>query len=142
MTTMMRPMFRRAFSTTPRPNLARMQVIGRLGAEPELVATSTGKELVRYVVASSYGPSDDRKTSWFRVASFAEGGARDFLLSLQKGTLIHLDADARMSSYDDAEGQKKSNLSLVQRSIEILARPKGASAESEDAVPEKAGASA
>jgi single-stranded DNA-binding protein len=62
-----------------------MQVIGRLGDDPELVSTSTGKDLVRYSIASSYGPADNRQTSWFRVASFVEGPRRDYLLGLTKG---------------------------------------------------------
>lgn len=75
----------RAFSTTRPAQLARMQVIGRLAAEPELVPTSSGRDLVRYSIASDYGPTDARQTSWFRVASFIEGPRRDFLLSLPKG---------------------------------------------------------
>ena len=75
----------RSFSTTTPASLARMQVIGRLAAEPELVNTSTGRDMVRYSLASDYGPSDARQTSWFRVASFAEGPRRDYLLSLPKG---------------------------------------------------------
>jgi len=76
----------RAFSTTPRSQLARMQIIGRLGAEPELVDTSTGRQMVRYNLATNYGPQDNRQTSWFRIAAFMEdGGRRNHLLSLPKG---------------------------------------------------------
>ncbi|KAK5017819.1 ssDNA-binding protein, mitochondrial, partial [Cryomyces antarcticus] len=78
----------RAFSFTPRAALARMQIIGRLAAEPELMPTSTGKEMVRYTLGVSTGARDAsgiRLTSWFRVASFSEGPGRDLLLSLPKG---------------------------------------------------------
>jgi hypothetical protein len=75
----------RAFSTSSPSALARMQVIGRLGNAPEVTSTSTGRDIVRYSVASDYGPADNRSTSWFRVASFAEGPRKDFLLSLPKG---------------------------------------------------------
>jgi hypothetical protein len=77
--------FRRTFSTTPRSALARMQIIGRLTAAPELFSTSTGKEIVRYSVATNHGPAENRQVSYFRVASFAEGGSRDYLLNLPKG---------------------------------------------------------
>lgn len=75
----------RAFSTTRAQNSARMDIIGRLGAEPESISTSTGRDLVRYVVGTDSGPKDNRVTSWFRVASFDEGPRRDYLLGLQKG---------------------------------------------------------
>jgi hypothetical protein len=79
------PSAARAFSTSQRASLARMQVIGRLTKEPELVNTSTGKEMIRYAVASDSGPKDNRFTSFFRVANFSEGAQKDFVLSLPKG---------------------------------------------------------
>lgn len=80
-----RPTLARAFAATQRTPLARMSLIGRLGTDPELVNTSQGRELVRYVVASDSGPADNRQTNWFRVAAFPEGKTRDYLLSLPKG---------------------------------------------------------
>ncbi|EKG15841.1 Inorganic polyphosphate/ATP-NAD kinase predicted [Macrophomina phaseolina MS6] len=114
---------RRAFSTTPRAQLAKMTIIGRLGAEPELVNTSTGKEMVRYVLATNSGRRENNETSWFQVVSFDEGPRKDFLLNLPKGTLMHLEADAKMNTFETAEGQRASRLSLIQRQIEVLSRP-------------------
>lgn len=75
-----------AFSTTQARGFARITVMGHLGAAPELQATSTGTELIKYAVASSSGPKDNRTTSWFRVTSFAPAGPqRDFIMSLPKG---------------------------------------------------------
>ena len=75
----------RAFSTTRPAHLARLTLVGRLGADPELQETSKG-HIVKYVVGTSYGPKEDRQTSWFRVASFApEGPARDYVMGLSKG---------------------------------------------------------
>lgn len=62
-----------------------MSIIGHLADTPELVTTSSGREIVKYAVASNSGPRDNRQTSWFRVTSFAEGPRRDYLLSLPKG---------------------------------------------------------
>ena len=77
----------RAFSASARAaTFARIQLVGRLGGDPELVTTNNGKEVVRYTVATNYGPSEDRKVSWFRVASFMpDGPSRSYLLGLTKG---------------------------------------------------------
>lgn len=76
----------RSFSTTSRRDLARMILTGRLGTEPELQATASGREVIRYVVASDYGRTQSRKTDWFRVASFPDSeGQKNFLLNLPKG---------------------------------------------------------
>ena len=63
------PASARAFSSTPRASLARMTIVGRLGVQPEEVTLNNDRTLVRYVVGSSYGKGEDKKTSWFRVAS-------------------------------------------------------------------------
>ncbi|KAJ5148637.1 ssDNA-binding protein mitochondrial [Penicillium atrosanguineum] len=101
-----------------------MILTGRLGAEPELTATSSGQEVVRYSIGTSYGPRDNRQTSWFRVGAFLpEGAQRDYIMSLPKGTLVYLEGDASMRSYENADGQKQTNLNIVQRSLEVLTRP-------------------
>jgi len=77
----------RAFSTTRPAALARMTIVGRLGTDPEISESAAGNQVIKYVVGSSFGPKDNRQTSWFRVASFAPqgSGARDYLMGLQKG---------------------------------------------------------
>ena len=76
----------RAFSSSPAHSIARLVLTGRLGAEPELHATSSGQEIVKYNIATSHGPRDNRQTSWWRITNFVpEGSQRDFILGLQKG---------------------------------------------------------
>ncbi|KAF1850980.1 ssDNA binding protein-like protein [Cucurbitaria berberidis CBS 394.84] len=126
------PAFTRAFSATPRSQLARMTVVGRLGVAPEEVTISGDRTLVRYVVGTSFGKGEDKKTSWFRIASFVQGAQKDFLLSVPKGSLLYVDADARMETYLDAEGNKRSNLSLVARNFDVLSRPRNEEPETND----------
>ncbi|KAJ5191833.1 uncharacterized protein N7498_010818 [Penicillium cinerascens] len=115
----------RSFSSSASRSVARMIITGRLGAEPELAATASGQDIIRYSIGTSYGPRDNRQTSWFRVGAFLpEGGQRDYILGLQKGTLVYLEGDASMRSYENADGQKQTNLNIVQRSLEVLSRPR------------------
>ncbi|KAK2600302.1 ssDNA-binding protein, mitochondrial [Conoideocrella luteorostrata] len=113
----------RSFSTSSPRSLARISIIGNLADTPEVQPTSTGREIVKYAVASNSGPKDNRQTSWFRITSFAEGPRKDFLLSLPKGAMVHVDGDASISNYQDANGQPRSSLNVVQRSIDVLKRP-------------------
>jgi hypothetical protein len=62
-----------------------MSIIGRLGTAPEEVTVSNDRTLVRYVIGSSYGKGEDKKTSWFRVASFVQGPQKEFLMGVPKG---------------------------------------------------------
>jgi len=121
--TAFRSVAKRAFSTSPqRSDFARLSVLGRLTSEPELINTSTGKELIRYTVASNFGPADNRTASFFRVASFAQDSHRDFILGIPKGSLVHVEADARVSQWEDEKGEKHSGLSLVANKIDVVQR--------------------
>ncbi|KAI1653192.1 nucleic acid-binding protein [Daldinia decipiens] len=111
------PGLARAFSASARRDVAKITLVGNLAAPPEVRATSTGRELIEYAVASNYGPKDNRQTSWFRVAAFIEEGPRrDFLTSLPKGATVYVEGDATMNAFTDAEGKSR-------RNIEVLKRP-------------------
>ncbi|PGH18278.1 hypothetical protein AJ79_00617 [Helicocarpus griseus UAMH5409] len=113
----------RNFSTTRANALARMSLIGNLGSQPELRATSSGRELVTYSLASNSGPRDNEQTSWWRITSFVpEGPSRDHLLNLPKGTMLYVEGDCTMRSYEDAEGKKNTALSITQRNYQVLKR--------------------
>lgn len=76
----------RSFSTSSARSLARVSIIGNLADTPETHQTASGRDVIRYAIASNSGPRDNRHTSWFRVTSFgAEDKRRDFMLSLAKG---------------------------------------------------------
>ncbi|KAE8448447.1 hypothetical protein EG329_009512 [Mollisiaceae sp. DMI_Dod_QoI] len=126
----------RAFSTSApaRSTFAKMTIVGRLVNQPELQATSTGREILRYGVATDSGRGESKKTSFFQVTSFLpEGGARDFIQNLEKGTLVYVEGDASMSYYQDAEGKNRSSLNLIQQKLELLAfkKPAGEAAAAE-----------
>ncbi|KAI8624386.1 nucleic acid-binding protein [Xylariaceae sp. FL1651] len=113
----------RAFSASARRDIAKITLVGNLAATPELKATSTGREVIEYAVASSDGPRDNRHTSWFKVATFAEDGPRrDYLTSLPKGSTVFVEGDAVMNTYTDADGKTRSSLSIYQRNLEVLRR--------------------
>jgi len=102
-----------------------MTIIGRLADTPEVQATSTGQEILKYVVGTNSGPKDNQKTSWFRVVSFLpEGPQRDFISNLEKGTLVYIEGDASMSTYQDGEGKTRSSLNIVQQKLEVLSPKK------------------
>ncbi|CAG7557681.1 uncharacterized protein FIESC28_07367 [Fusarium coffeatum] len=113
----------RAFSTTSARPLAKITIIGNLADTPEVHPTSTGREVVRYAVASNSGSRENRKTSWFKVTSFAEGPSRDYLMNLPKGATVYVEGDASLHPYTDANGQNRTSFSVVQRQIEVLRRP-------------------
>ena len=63
--------------------MAKMSIIGRLTADPEVITTLSGHECVRYTVAKGHGK--DKYPSFFRIMMFEEGKDRETLLGLPKG---------------------------------------------------------
>ncbi|KAI1768998.1 nucleic acid-binding protein [Hypoxylon sp. FL1150] len=118
------PSLSRAFSASARRDISKITIVGNLAATPELRATSTGRELIEYAVASNSGNKDNRQTSWFKVAAFLEEGPRrEFLTSLPKGATVYVEGEAIMKPYTDSEGKPRSSLRIYQRTIEVLRRP-------------------
>jgi hypothetical protein len=81
----------RSFSSSPISRIARMTVVGRLAAQPELFTAQSGQEIIRYAIGTSSGPPDKRETSWWKVASFvsdnnnSNNSMKDRMMSLGKG---------------------------------------------------------
>ncbi|KAI4143094.1 MAG: hypothetical protein LQ340_007117 [Diploschistes diacapsis] len=109
-----------------------MTIVGRLGAEPEAVTTSSGRELVRYSIGTRHGPKDKETTTWWKVASFTEEGSRlsELLKGLPKGTLVYVEGEASMRKYE-RDGREETSLRLIQNKLEILRRPDSARSEDE-----------
>ncbi|KAM3076141.1 ssDNA-binding protein, mitochondrial [Clarireedia jacksonii] len=112
---------RRNFSTTARNSLAKLTIVGRLADKPEITATSQGTQIMKYAIGTTSGRGENQKTSWFRIVSFMhESPYRDFIASLEKGTMVYVEAEARMEVYQDAEGKNKTALNAVQQRFEVL----------------------
>ncbi|KIV91358.1 hypothetical protein PV10_05904 [Exophiala mesophila] len=113
----------RAFSTSRPSQLARITVIGRLGADAESSETAKGNAMIKYVIGSNSGTKENPETSWFRVVSFPKTDAsKEYLSSLPKGTLVYVEGDVSMQSYQDNEGIKRTGINIVQSKLEVLKR--------------------
>ncbi|PYH76357.1 putative ssDNA binding protein [Aspergillus uvarum CBS 121591] len=113
----------RSFSSSSSRSAAKMFITGRLATEPELQVTASGTEIVKYSVATQYYTKGEKPTSYFKVSVFPEGGQKDFILGLPKGTLVFVEGDCAMRTYEDSNGNKRSSLNILQRTLEVLRRP-------------------
>ncbi|KAL8739721.1 MAG: hypothetical protein Q9184_008570, partial [Pyrenodesmia sp. 2 TL-2023] len=78
--------FHRTFTTTPRPALAKISIVGRLASVPETRQTSTGQDIIRYSLGTNHGPRENQETSWWNIAAFTpDGPLKDAILGLGKG---------------------------------------------------------
>ncbi|KAK6542505.1 ssDNA-binding protein, mitochondrial [Orbilia ellipsospora] len=116
-------------STTPRADMSRIQIIGRIGTEPEISQTSSGSSMIRYAVATTVGHGDNASTQWHKIVAFGE----PFPDRIAKGARVYLEGDLKLSVYDGEDGKKHTGVTIRQRSLSILNKPPSAAGESESA---------
>ena len=89
----------------------KVQLIGRLGADPEIKIFDSGKKMVKMSLATSdsYKNADGEKieqTQWHNLVVW--GKTADVVEKyLQKGNEIAVDGKIQYRSYEDKNGEKK-----------------------------------
>lgn len=109
--------------------LNRVEIMGYLGADPEMKYTPTGRAVTNFRVAvnrrwrNSEGQPQE-KTEWFRIVawgSLAEVSNQ----YLQKGTPVYVAGRLDTRSYEAADGQTRYITDLVARELILLPRSNG-----------------
>lgn len=107
------------------PALNRVQLIGRLGKDPEGKFTPTGKRLAHFSLAISNrwkGKEGDAKeyTEWVNVEAWGRLGevCQEYL---KKGSLVYLEGRLKTEKYED-KGETKYYTKVVALSMQMLDR--------------------
>src|SRR5680860_786051 len=102
----------------------RVQLIGNLGQDPEIVSLDDGKKLAKFSLAThdSYkNEKGDRveKTEWHNVVAW--GKAADIIENYTfKGKMIAVDGKLRTTSYENKEGVTRRNTEIVLSEVLLL----------------------
>jgi len=109
------------------PNLNRVQIIGRLGRDPEEKTTKNGSAYVVFPVAvdrrwRGRGGETRKETDWFTVEAWGKLGeiCKNYL---NKGRLIFLEGRLRTTRYDH-EGEVRYFTKVIANRMQMLDRPK------------------
>tara|TARA_B100001540_G_C15418539_1_gene466648 strand:+ start:21 stop:479 length:459 start_codon:yes stop_codon:yes gene_type:complete len=101
-------------------SLNKVQLIGRLGADPEIKQMVNGKNVARLSVATSQSWKDKstgerkEKTEWHRVVIFNEGLVNIVQQYLKKGANIYLEGQLTTRKWrDEKSGQDKYSTEIV-----------------------------
>jgi len=108
------------------PTLNRVQLIGRLGKDPESHSTPTGKKVATFSLAvserwkSAEGESKEN-TEWFNVEAWGRLGeiCQQYL---HKGKLVFLEGRLKTDKYEDKGGETKYYTKVVALSMQMLDR--------------------
>ena len=108
-------------------------LVGRLGADPQLKYTPSGKANASFNVATNFVWKDQdgnqqEKTDWHRVTAW--GKLAEVMGEwLKKGSYVYLEGRLQTRSYEDTNGVKKWITEVVATDMEMLGKKGEASAE-------------
>ncbi len=110
------------------PGLNRVELIGRLGRDPETRYTPTGKKVCQFSLAvdrrwrSANGEAQEA-TDWFNVEAWGRLGeiCQEYLT---KGRLVYLEGRLQTDRYEQA-GEAKYFTKVILRSMQMLERKAG-----------------
>jgi single stranded DNA-binding protein (ssb) len=108
------------------PSLNRVQLIGRLGKDPETRSTTTGKKVATFSMAvsqrwKSAEGENKESTEWVNVEAWGRVGeiCQQYL---HKGSLVYLEGRLHTDKYEDKGGETKYYTKVVALSMQMLDR--------------------
>ena len=105
------------------PALNRVQLIGRLGKDPESKYTPTGKKVVHFSIAVSQrwkAAGENREsTEWVNIEAWDRLGevCQEYL---KKGSLAYVEGRLKTDKYEDQNGETKYYTKVVAQVVQFL----------------------
>lgn len=97
----------------------RIDIIGRLGKDPETRQTQGGKTVVNFTLAVSEKYKDKEETTWFNCIAFEKTG--DIIAKYsKKGDLLNVEGKIKTRQYHDSSGVTKYVWEVIVREFTLL----------------------
>lgn len=120
--------------------LNKVMIIGRLGRDPEMRYTPSGRPVTTFNIAStrSWNSSDGERhteTEWFNIVAW--GSLAEICKQhLIKNQQVYVEGRLQTRVWEDANGNKRSSTEIVAKEMIVLGERKETSTEDEE-VPDK-----
>ena len=109
--------------------LNKVQIIGRLGRDPELRYSQSGSPVCTLSVATDEGYTDrdgkkvDR-TEWHRVVLYSKA-AENCNQFLKKGSLVYVEGSLQTRKWQDQQGQDRFSTEIKAQRVQVLDKKDG-----------------
>jgi len=108
-----------------------VSLIGRLGKDPEVRNTSSGKTVANFTIAvDQYGSGGRKTTSWIPVQAW-EKLAEQAAKYLAKGSQVAVEGRLQQRSWEDQGGNTRSVLEVVADRLDFLTKAAKSTSQSE-----------
>ncbi len=104
--------------------LNKVMIIGRLGRDPEMRYTPSGRPITTFSVATSrkWNTSEGEKrsdTEWFNIVAW--GSLAEICNQyLSKGQQVYIEGRLQTRKWEDDDGNKRSNIEIVAKEMIML----------------------
>ena len=85
---------------------------GNVGKDPEVRVTTSGKSIVEFTVADTYGEDQNKKTTWHNVVVFGDLG-ENCAKSLTKGCAVIIVGRYEQDEYTKKDGTKGKTVKII-----------------------------
>lgn len=97
----------------------KVQLVGRLGQDPEVKASAIGTQIATFSLATNDGFGEKRTTNWHHVVVFGKA-VNSVATYLKKGSLAGIDGRIQYRSWDKKDGDKGYATEIVADHVEFL----------------------
>jgi single-strand DNA-binding protein len=101
--------------------LNNINLIGRLGRDPESRFTGGGKQVVNFSIAVDYGFGEKKTTSWIPITCW-EKTAELAAKYLVKGSQVAVSGRLQERSWQDKEGNKRTVLEVIVNQLDFISK--------------------
>jgi len=121
--------------------LNKVMIIGRLGRDPEMRYTPSGRPVTNFSVATSRSwntPDGERRTEteWFNIVAW--GSLAEICNQyLVKGQQVYVEGRLQSRSWEDTEGKRHTSVEIIANEMIMLGERRSDEAESSDTQPEE-----
>ena len=105
--------------------LNKVMLIGRLGRDPELRRSQSGKAVCTFTMATDTGWGDNKKTDWHNITVF-DKTAENCSKYLRKGSPAYVEGRIAYDSYEK-DGTKHTTTKIIANSVLFIATSKAGS---------------
>jgi single-strand DNA-binding protein len=107
-------------------SLNRVQLIGYLGADPEVRHTPNGTTVAKFNIATQYhlrgeDGSKQQRSEWHRIVAWGRLGEISGQY-LQRGALAYIEGKLQTHTWEDRDGNKRHTTQVVAHSLQMLDR--------------------
>lgn len=109
--------------------MIKVTLLGRVGSDPVLRNTKTGKTVANFSVADNQKEAGEQKTTWYSVSCW-DSKAEIAEKIVRKGDLVYVEGVPSVSSWTDKQGTSRNEISISCRFLQVEKQKKdGAPAE-------------